>query len=209
MVTSKASAQAQAFKAQVESKIQALLAEFADGKLNREQFNALYERYSGQLAVAQQALATGRSAASGQLQSSGESTVAIKHEHMGKAVGLAIYQNCTGVCIETLGAFDVSAYVVSPVLNDFNHMAEPQRLMAQRVVALPGQRWLLFAGGRYTTVATLFHNEPSPHQVREILRLHTDFEVANATLLEQGGHLDGQRMAYPFLVFVQQKLRRA
>ncbi|MGQ9888480.1 MAG: hypothetical protein ACUVSX_08335 [Aggregatilineales bacterium] len=208
MVTSKTSDQAQAFKAQVEGKIQALLAEFADGKLNREQFNALYERYSGQLALAQQALASGKLAAD-QLRGDGESTIAIKHEHMGKAVGLAIYQNCTGVRIETLGAFDVSAYVVSPVLNDFNHMTEPERLMAQRVVALPGQRWLLFAGGRYTTVATLFHNEPSPHQVREILRLHADFEVANAALLEQGGHLDGQQMAYPFLVFVQQKLRRA
>lgn len=200
--------QAQAFKAQVESKIQALLAEFADGKLNREQFNALYERYSSQLALAQQALASSKPMVL-KPRGSNESTIAVKQEHMGKAVGLAIYQNRTGICVEMLGTFDVSAYLVSPVLNDFNHMTEAQRLLAQRIVALEGQRWLLFTGGRYTTVATLFHNEPSPQQVREILRLHTDFEIANSASLEQGGQLDSQQLAYPFVVFVQQRLRRA
>lgn len=209
MATDAALDRAQAFKAQVEDKIQALLKEFADGRLNREQFNALYERYSGQLAVAQQAIASGSPAALSQTRDGGQSTIAIRQEHMGKAVGLVIYQNRTGVSIETLGDFDVSAFVISPVLNDFTRMMEAQRLIEQRTIQLDDRRWLLFAGGRFTTVVTLFRNEPSPAQVREIMRLHNDFEIANALLLERGGQPDGQKLAYPFIVFVQQKLKNA
>lgn len=209
MATDAALDRAQAFKAQVEDKIQALLKEFADGRLNREQFNALYERYSGQLAVAQQAIASGSPAALSQTRDGGQSTIAIRQEHMGKAVGLVIYQNRTGVSIETLGDFDVSAFVISPVLNDFTRMMEAQRLIEQRAIQLDDRRWLLFVGGRFTTVVTLFRNEPSPAQVREIMRLHNDFEIANALLLERGGQPDGQKLAYPFIVFVQQKLKNA
>lgn len=208
MVSNTSSGQAQTLKAQIEGKIQALLKEFADGKLNREQFNVLYERYSGQLAVAQQAIAGGSPAALAQTRDGGQSTIAIRQEHMGKAIGLVIYQNRTGVSIETLGDFDVSAFVISPVLNDFTRMMESQRLIEHRTIELDDRRWLLFAGGRFTTVVTLFHNEPSPLQVREIMRLHNDFEIANALLLEKGGHPDGQKMAYPFIVFVQQKLKK-
>jgi len=197
---------AQAFRQQVERKIQGLLEEFSAGKLNREQFNVLYERYSGQLQLAQQALMSGNAAALD--RASGESsTIAIKQAHMGKAVGLVIYQNRTGMSIETLGDFDVSAFVISPILNDFSLMMETQRVIEHRVEALDGKRWLLFVGGRFTTVVTLFHNEPSPMQINEIRRLHNDFEIANHGLLEKG-QLDSKQMAYPFMVFVQKKLKR-
>ncbi|GIL09231.1 MAG: hypothetical protein BroJett033_7420 [Chloroflexota bacterium] len=209
MTTNTAADRARDFKDQVEGKIQALLKEFADGKLNREQFNALYERYSGQLAVAQQAAASDSPAAFAEAHGGGQTTIAIKQEHMGKALGLVIYQNRTGVSVETLGDFDVSAFVISPVLNDFTRMMEAQRLIEHRTIQLDDRRWLLFAGGRYTTVVTLFRNEPSPAQVREIMRLHNDFEIANAPLLERGGQPDGRKLAYPFIVFVQQKLKRA
>jgi hypothetical protein len=201
------SERAQAFRKQVEEKIQNLLKEFSDGKLNREQFNVLYERYSGQLELANQAMTTGNA----ELMASAagaQSTIAIRQQHMGKAVGMAIYHNRTGVSIETLGDFDVSAFIISPVLNDFLMLEEQERMSQHRVVELPDKRWLLFAGGKYSTVVTLFRNEPSPQQIREIERLHLDFELANGVLLKKG-HLDSGKMAYPFIVFVQKKLKKA
>jgi hypothetical protein len=198
---------AQALYQQATDKIQNLLKEFAAGELNREQFNVLYERYSGQLAMANQVMNTGNAdlidTAAG-----GQSTIAIKQQHMGKAIGMAIYHNRTGVSIETLGDFDVSAFTISPVLNDFMLLEEQERLAEYRVVELPDKRWLLFAGGKYSTVVTLFRNEPSPQQIREIERLHLDFELANGALLKKG-HLDSGKMAYPFMVFVQKKLKKA
>lgn len=206
-MSTEAVAKAQAFRMKVIDKIQALLNEFAEGKLNQEQFNVLYERYSGQLAMAQQALESGSAEAIKQVPG-GKSTIALKEEYMGKAVGLVIYQNKTGAAIETLGDFEVSAFVISPILNEFTRMMESHEAIPPRVEKLKDKRSLLFTGKGYTTVVTLFHNPPSPLQIQEIERLHQDFETANAALLEKGLP-DSKKMAYPFIVFVQQKLKKS
>lgn len=198
---------AQTFKMQVIDKIQSLLHEFAAGDLNREQFNALYERYSGQLALAQQVLESGNADLMGQ-NADKSTTIALRQEHMGKAIGMTIYQNRTGVSIETLGDFEASPFVIAPVLNDFTRLMEAGKPIEQRVEMLAEKSWLLFTGGAYTTVVTLFHNEPSPLQMREIERLHRDFETANKQHLQTGA-LDSKKLAYPFMVFVQKKLKRA
>lgn len=198
---------AQSLKMQVIDKIQRLLNEFATGQLNRDQFNVLYERYSAQLALAQQVLESGNMTLMTNAKDT-QSTLALRQEYMGKALGMVIYQNKTGVSIETLGDFDVSAFVISPVLNDFSLLMEAHKTIEPRVEKLEDKRWLLFTGGRYTTVVTLFRNEPSPNQRREIERLHSDFETANEALLEKGT-LDSRKMAYPFIVFVQKKLKKA
>jgi len=206
-MSSEAVAKAQAFKLKVIEKIQGLLNEFAEGKLNQEQFNVLYERYSGQLAMAQQALESGNAEAINQV-TAGKSTIALKQEYMGKAIGLGIYLNKSGVAIETLGEFDVSAFVISPVLSEFTPLMESGKPIEPRAGKLKDKRWLLFTGKRFTTVATLFHNPPSPLQIDEIERLHQDFETANAALLERG-LLDSKKLAYPFIVFIQKKLKQS
>lgn len=206
-MSTEAVAKAQAFRMKVIEKIQGLLSEFSAGKLNQEQFNVLYERYSGQLAMAQQALESGSAEAINQV-TGGKSTIALKQEYMGKAVGLSIYQNKSGAAIETLGDFEVSAFVISPVLNEFTPLMELGKVIEPRVQKVKDKRWLLFTGKSYTTVATLFHNPPSPQQIQEIERLHQDFETANAALLEKGLP-DSKKMAYPFMVFVQHKLKKS
>lgn len=196
-----------ALKAQAEAKIDNLLREFAAGKLNREQFNVLYQRFSGQLDLAAQIISTGDMGLVNSSESQQQSTIALRQAHMGKALGLRIYQTKTGATIETLGNFDVSAFDISPVLTAFSHFKANGKKAEPRVEEMRDKRWLLFAAGDYTTVVTLFHNEPSPMQMEEIKRLHHHFEVANQNLLETE-RLDSKELAYPFMVFVQQKLRR-
>jgi hypothetical protein len=189
-----------AFKAKIQEKIQILLTEFSEGKLNREQFHAVYERYSAQLTIADQGLMNGAYDASG-----GSNTIALKAEHMGKAVGLAIYHHKNGTFVETLGDLEVPVQVMSPILNDFSLLLDANKLIDRRIEKIGTKQWLLFAPGKFTTVVTLFQNEPSPQQCREIERLHHDFEEANHTALISG-KVDASKLAYPFIVFVQQRL---
>lgn len=198
---------AEAFMAQVEEKIRALLREYSEGKLNSEQFHVLYERYSSQRLIAQQAMLTGDNQVLHEAHGE-KSTIAIKDEHMGKALGLRIYHNKTGAVIDTLGDFDVSAFVISPVLTEFRQMIADEKLMRPRAEKIEDKRWLLFAAEPYTTVVTLFRNEPSPLQIREIQRLHHDFEVANQPSLVGSNQPDARALAYPFHVFVQRKLKK-
>jgi hypothetical protein len=195
----------QALKAQIQEKIQKLLAEFAEGAISREQFHAVYERYTSQLAMAEMAMRSSSPEMVMGMVQDGTSTLVVKEKHMGKAVGMTIYNNRSGTLLETLGDFDVLPEKLSPILNDFTLMMDSGKLVEREVRKIGAKQWLLFAAGTYTTVVTLFHNEPSEQQSREIERLHHDFERANAAFFSKG-HVDASKLAYPFLVFVQKKL---
>ncbi len=192
----------QKFRQEVQEKIDNLLGEFADGKVSREQFQALYAHQTLKLQFANDALRTG---STDLIDGSVGQTIGIRQSHMGKAIGLMIYHNKTGRFVDTLGSFEVTPTRLAPILNDFSQLMDSNRLIDRRVLKAGEKQWLLFAAGRYTTVITLFQNEPSPEQSREIERLHHDFEVANSNLLASA-HLDNSRLAYPFTVFIQQKL---
>jgi hypothetical protein len=200
-------AKARAFKSQLEEKIQGLVAEFAAGKLSREQFQAIYERYTSQLLLAEQALRSTNPDVVISIAQGGPPTIAMKEAYMGKAMGMMIYHNKNGTLIETLGDFDVSIDKIAPVLNDFSQMMQGNRPVERQIKKIGTREWLLFAAGKYTTVVTQFQNEPSPDQCREIERLHHDFELANRTFL-RSGQTDKNKLAYPFLVFVQKKMKK-
>ncbi|MBC7869786.1 MAG: hypothetical protein H7Y09_03020 [Chitinophagaceae bacterium] len=198
--------QAEDFKALMEEKIRTLVGEFAEGKISREQFHVLYERYSSRLAITNHALFSGTPEAISIVQD-GLPTVAIKEAYTGKAMGMVIYHNKSGMVIETLGDFDVSVTTIAPVLNDFSRMMTEKQLIDRRIEKIDTKQWLLFSPGQFSTVVTLFYNEPSQEQMREIERLHHDFEEANRTSLEKEV-VDGEHLAYPFLIFIKQKFRR-
>lgn len=192
------------YKAETQMKIDGLLEEFAQGKINREQFHAVYAHHNAKLKLAEQALERGES---GVVESAPGQTFGIRQQHMAKAIGLMIYHNKSGMYVDTIGYFDIPPGRVAPILNDFSEMMQGNRLIDRRTERITDKGWLLFAAGTYTTVVTLFHNEPSAAQSREIERLHHDFEVANHGQLTQS-RIDASRLAYPFLVFIQQKLAR-
>lgn len=196
----------QALKAEIQEKIQKLLTEFAEGSISREQFHVIYGRYTSQLAMADMAMRSSSPSTVMEMMQDGTSTLVVKEKHMGKAVGMTIYNNRSGTLLETLGEFEVPPEKLSPILNDFSLLMESGKLVEREVRKISAKQWLVFAAGRYTTVVTLFHNEPSEQQNREIERLHHDFEQANAPQFERGV-VDSSKLAYPFLVFVQQKMK--
>jgi len=207
MATPDRRAKAEAFKTEVQQKIQGLIAEFAEGKLSREQFNVLYERYNGQLQIAEHALLSGNPDAV-KIAQAGPSTVMVKDALMGKAIGLGIYHNKSGTMVDTLGNFDVPVTLISSVLNDFSMMMQDNKLIDRRVQKVSSKQWLLFAAGKFTTIVTLFQNEPSQQQSREMERMQHDFEEANRAFLQKE-QVDKDKLAYPFLSFVQQKLKKS
>lgn len=195
---------AAAFKAEIEEKIQKLIAEFAGGTISREQFNLLYDRYNGMLSVANDALAGENSPALSEVQNS-VPTIAIREATTGKAIGMAIYHHRSGRIIETLGGFDVPAAPLAPVLNEISGKIDSSEFVEPMTKKLQLGSWLLYITREFTTVIVLVRNEPSPVQIRDMQRLHHDFEVANKRFLSSDS-VDVKALAYPFLAFVQRKL---
>jgi hypothetical protein len=185
------------FKAEVESKISKLLDEFAEGKLNREQFHAIYERYNGQLELVEKALSGGDV----KLDAPDGGTIMLREQYMGKAQGLMIFANKTGDVVETLGQFGVSITEIIPVLDRFTQQLEAGIAVERVVRQVNEKEWLLFLAGSYTTVVITFQQEPSQYQTVVLQRMHTEFENANKTLFE-ASVFDPARLVFPFLSFV-------
>lgn len=191
-----------AFKADVEQKIAKLLEEFAEGKLNREQFHALYERYNGQIELAEKAINGGDVA----LGEADGGTIVLREQYMGKARGLMIFANETGDVVETLGQFGVSMAEIAPVLGSFTQQLEAGITVERVVRQVSAEAWLLFIAGDYTAVVIVFQHEPSQYQTVVLQRMHTEFENANKTLFE-AGVFDPARLVFPFLSFVTRTMR--
>lgn len=198
-----ARAKAEEFKSSIEKKIRALIVEFSDGKISREQFHTIYERYNAQLAIATHALMSGNPDAYS-IAEDGMSTIAIRSELMGKAMGLMIYHNKSGTILETLGDFDVPVTYISPILSTISLMMDQGKFIERRVEQYGEKQWLHYAAGRYSTIVTEFHHEPSQHQSLELERLLHDFEHANQVLLQRE-MVDAQKLGYPFVVFIRKK----
>lgn len=192
----------QTYKAQIQKKIQKLVAEFAEGSISREQFHVLYDRYNSQLALADMAASSSMPQAIMGIVEDGTPTLVVRAKTMGKAVGIAIYNNRNGILLETLGDFDVPSDTLAPILNDITMLMEGGKLVEREVREIGPKQWLTFAGGKFTTVVTLFQNQPSDQQMREITRLHHDFEEANKAFFK-GGQVDASRLAYPFVAFIE------
>ncbi|MDQ7026981.1 MAG: hypothetical protein Q9P01_11880 [Anaerolineae bacterium] len=191
-----------AFHQEVQGKIKRLLTEFGEGKISSEQFNILYARYSNQLDMA-------RSVLEGEEErttpGSNISTIAIRAATTGKALGLAIYHHRSGMIIETLGTFDLSADIISPTLNEFSDKLDKREFIEPKTKKLTNGLWVVFMARRFTTAIVIFRNEPAPRQVKELERLQHAFEEANHHNLDKMD-VDKSKLAKPFLNFVRRKL---
>lgn len=202
-MSSEANQKAEAFKLLMEEKIQSIVKEFAEGKISREQFHVLYERYSARLSIATHALMTGNPDAVNIAQG-GPPTIAVRDEYMGKVQGLLIYHNQGAKILEILGDFPIAFSLLEPTLEDFTLQMIAKQFIDRRIEKVGKKDWLLFLPGQFTTTVVLFINEPSPQQIRELERLRHDFEQANRAQLAKE-HIDSNTLAYPFLIFVKKK----
>ena len=193
------------FREQIETKLTRTVNEFAQGKLSRELFQMIYERYSGQLSMIDKALATGN-LDSVLLSGSGEATIAMRDAYEGKARGVMVYHNRTGTVLDTLGTVDVPLSVLAPILNRFSMLMEEDQMIKPQAKHVSDCQWVLFIAGEHTTIVTEFKNQPSPAQTRTMQRLHHDFEKANAGSFGRD-LIDASKLALPFHVFIE-RVRR-
>lgn len=198
--------QGQEFIAQVHQKMSKLVQEFASGEINRTQFHRLYDRYQRQIMTVGQLIAESDPSTWRTAITETEDTVHLKKRLTAKAVGMSVYDNKSGMPIETLGEFAIEAELIIPMLSSYRSAAAEIFRAGMRSTEMENGQWLCFVPGTYTTLIALFSLEPSDNQLEMVERMHQDFEKANKAALE-AGHVDPTKLAYPFYSFVQQRAR--
>ena len=169
--------------------------DFAVGKINRTQFEAIYKHYQDQLQQIEQALYRLPGSTEWRGAVSQGMTGQLRERHAAQVLSYAIYDNTTSLPLATVGSFNVDTSLLVPMLSSFRSATAEMFGAALRSPELEGGRWLRFVPSLHTTLIVLFSSEPARLQLSLIEDLHHDFEVAYSPAFEHG---DAQQAAEAF-----------
>lgn len=189
-------AAAQQFLDKLQEKIGRLADDFANGTINRQQFQQLYAHYQREMRAVETLIETDQGQSEwGDAFQEGES-VLIRQQHAAKAKGYAIYENNSGMPLSTLGNFEVDPALFVPMLSSFRSATAEIFGGGLQATAIEGGRWLCFVPGQYTTLMALFSAEPANRQLNFLEQLHQLFEKANRALLAKPP-VDASNLVFP------------
>lgn len=183
--------------AETHKKMTRLAQEFAQGDINRTQFQHLYDRYQRQIMTIAQLIAESEPALwVDAVNDETESTLLIKQSLSAKIIGYSIYNNDNGMPIETEGDFSLEPELIVPMLSSYRSATAEIFQANVNSTQLDNGRWLYFMGGQQTTLIILFSLEPAANQLPSIQQAHQDYEITNEALLATA-HISG-KVAVPF-----------
>ncbi len=163
-----------------------LAEDFAQGKLNRMQFQEIYAHYRRQRQNVEEALVNASGPESVRASLSIGMTGMLRERHAAKMLSYAIYDNVTSLPLASVGTFRIDTSLLVPMLSSFRSAATEMFGAGLRSTEIEGGHWLCFVPGNFATLIVLFSVEPARAQLTFIEDLHRDFEVANRSALMNG-----------------------
>lgn len=177
--------QAEDYLKRLQAKINQLADDFAEGTINRDQFQKLYEHYQRERRGVENLLNADTSDTEFKSAINEGQSMVIRKQHIARAIGYSIYENASGMPITTLGHFELDPALVIPMLSSFRAATQEIFGAGLRSTAIEGGRWLCFVPGELTTLLALFSTEPAQKQLDYLEDLHRLFEKANRRHLMQ------------------------
>lgn len=197
LLTKVAAKQAKVATAHLQQKMATTVAEFAEGKINNAQFQAVYLRYAEQRAMIERIhSADPRSTAWRDKMPVRGETAFLRKQYAAHAVGCLIVENAQAKIIRTFGAFDLQGDLLTPLLSNLHRPMLDAPDPRERSTQIDGGRWLSLAPGEFTTSIVIFSHEPSAAQRNQLADLQRDFERANFRVLKIR-QFQPSRLVYP------------
>jgi hypothetical protein len=166
--------------------------EFADGKINRAQFTAMYAHFNEKRVIIERLLSRDPSTQAWQSVAKGGHTTFLRQHFEARVLAYAIYDQGNvdpEKSVATHGTVPIPPDVAKNILTAVNMLLKT-RSNANTLRALPkqieGGRWMAIIPGAHTTALAMFSLEPSSEQFTRMQDLHRDFERANRIALERG-----------------------
>lgn len=170
--------------------------EFAEGKINQAQFQAIYNRYQEQRIITEQLLARDPTTDAWQQVLTEGHTTFLRSRFEARVLGYTLHDNQSGDAIVAHGQFGLSAEQLAHLLQGFYSATARAFGGGMRSTIIEDGRWVLFVPGRYTTGIMIFTLQPSEGQLRLVSDLHEDFERANEPALASG-NFSPEALVYP------------
>ncbi len=177
-------------------KMELVADEFAQGKINRAQFHAVYKRYSEQRAIIERLIERNPSSeAWRQVIGVRGQTGFLRHHFAAQTQYFLVYRNDEIQPLLIGGKQKPLEAVILPVIKYVWSLPDRPKLGLGRK-PIGETNWLILAVGDHATTAVMFANEPSAAQAQLVRDLHADFERANQAALTRGW-LVADRMVFP------------
>ncbi len=180
----------------IQQKINRLAEEFAQGNINREQFQQLFEHYQHERTAIRNWKDSTASAGDWKDISNEGRSIVIRTRHTAKVLGYAIYANESGMPLTTIGDFDIDPDLAVPMLSSYRSATKEIFGGEMRSTEIEGGKWLCFVPGGSTTMLALFTREPAARQLKTMEDLHRLFEKANRRHLASTP-IDPDALAFP------------
>ena len=193
--------QGSAYLDRVQTKINKLAEEFAAGNINRIQFQELYEHYRREQQTIQRWIELSPNSEAWKDASSEGKSIIIRRQYVAKVLGYAVYENESGMPLNTIGEFEVEADLAIPMLSSYRAATREIFGAGMRSTEIEGGRWVSYVPGELTTLMALFSTEPASRQLDSLEELHRLFERANRTLLTQQP-VDPDQLVFPHGYFL-------
>jgi hypothetical protein len=187
---------AEAALSHLQVKMESAMVEFAQGRVNQAQFEAIYTRYSRQQALIETLLSSTPSTSDLEQVAKSGITAALRQEYGGTLEGMLVIETHTCQSLKTFGAFSLPNELLTPLLDGFKTLDAEAISEEAKITMIDGGRWLGVFPGEQSCAMTVFSREPAQQLVRQIAAVQRDFEKLNRAQLEPGP-ADPARMVYP------------
>ena len=166
--------------------------EFAEGKLNRAQFTAMYAHFNEKRVIIERLLARNPDTQAWQQVAKGGQTSFLRQHFEARVQAYTIFDNGTTdpqAPINAAGPTPLPPELTKQVLTAVAVLLrtrttdKPLRALQKQI---DNGRWIAIIPGTYTSAIALFSLEPSAQQFNRVVDMHRDFERANRVALERG-----------------------
>ena len=185
-------------------KMALVAAEFAQGKLNQSQFDAIYSRYSEQRMITERLLARDPETQAWQSVVQAGHTQFLKSHYEARVVSYAIHDQETFGLIANTGTVQIQREQLEAVLGRLKAVSAERGNPGPAQKKLRDGKCVLFVPGDLTVAVVIFSVEPSTVQIERVEDIHHDFERANQQALRRRDYAAG-RLVFPHRALFEEK----
>jgi hypothetical protein len=180
---------------QLRQKMEEVATDFARGKINRAQFNAVYGRYNEQRDIIERLLQRDPENDAWRAVAAPGHTGFLIDQFEAHALYLLVFLHNQPRPLLWAGSQPPDGPTVIQMLKTLWSMQNRPKQGTARKETKKGQ-WLLLTLGELAVTIVLFSLEPAVLQINRVRDMHADFERANRILLERG-ITSPERLVFP------------
>lgn len=178
------------------TKMAAVAQEYAEGKINQAQFNAIYRRYSEQRQITERLLERDPHSQAWQSVIQTGHTGFLRSHFESRIISYGIYRLEDGQQIILQGGVRLPTPQLMPVLSKIKRVVEQGHKLGPAWRELKDQNWVFIVPGKLTISVVIFSLEPALVQRKQVEDAQRDFERANEKVLLRG-EIDINSLVFP------------